>query len=169
MQISQQQAYKFLFEKKFELAIPAALQLLKISKQLSQNIVPSYLILGEASVGLLKYDQAEDYLCQAKWAIMKSDDEYDNLLTAKVHRNFGQLYQAKGDFEKALNECALSVYYSTLASDPEDISVSGAYYQLGSVLEKQGKLAESTAFYEKIIYIWTLKWSSEVVLGLMTN
>jgi hypothetical protein len=54
--ISKQQAYKYLFEGQFALAIPAALQSLRFSMQLSGSSsvdsVPSYLILGEASIGI---------------------------------------------------------------------------------------------------------------------
>lgn len=55
LRISKQQAYKFLFEAQYELAIPSALQSLKFSKEVSGDktieLVPSYLILGEASIG----------------------------------------------------------------------------------------------------------------------
>lgn len=57
LRISQQQAYKFLFEGQYALAIPAALQSLRFSMQISGSdsieLVPSYLILGEASIGKL--------------------------------------------------------------------------------------------------------------------
>lgn len=48
---------KLLFEGKHEQAVPAALQSLKFAIDVyglaSINLVPSYLILGEASIGML--------------------------------------------------------------------------------------------------------------------
>ena len=49
---------KLLFERKYEYAIPAAMQSLKFSIDVyglsSIELVPSYLILGEACIGTLK-------------------------------------------------------------------------------------------------------------------
>lgn len=39
----------------------------------SIKLVPCYLLLGEASVGLRQYAQAEDYLSLAKWAVIKAE------------------------------------------------------------------------------------------------
>uniref|UniRef100_A0A1I8F337 Sec23_trunk domain-containing protein n=1 Tax=Macrostomum lignano TaxID=282301 RepID=A0A1I8F337_9PLAT len=58
---------KLLFENHFEEAVPAALQSLKFAIDVhgssSVELVPSYLILGEASIGLQRLSQAEDGLC----------------------------------------------------------------------------------------------------------
>lgn len=169
LRISQQQAYKFLFEGQFALAIPAALQSLRFSMQISGSdsidLVPSYLILGEASIGLKKYIEAEDYLSLAKWAILKAQNA-ENTLLAKLHRNFGQLYAAQELYDKALYQLALDVYHSSLATNPEDITVTSGYYQMGMIFHQKGRTEDAAAFYDKVILIWSAKWTSSFVLDV---
>eukprot|EP00842_Homolaphlyctis_polyrhiza_P001117 jgi/Hompol1/2005/HPOL_005309-RA len=72
LQITKTEAHKLLFEGQ-----ATALQALRFSMDVSGpssiDLVPSYLLLGEASIGLKQYKQAEDYLSLAKWAILKAD------------------------------------------------------------------------------------------------
>lgn len=111
--IAKSRAQKLLFEGNFDLAIPAALQALRFSllvySQESIELVPAYLLLGEASIGLSQYKQAEDYLSLAKWAVLKSNTK-DNHIKSQLHRNFGQLYAAKGEYELAKDELAQDVH-----------------------------------------------------------
>lgn len=55
IELTQTIGQKLLFESKYEFAIPAALQTLKFSIEVyglaSIELVPSYLILGEACIG----------------------------------------------------------------------------------------------------------------------
>ncbi|KAJ3307146.1 Zinc finger MYND domain-containing protein 12 [Kappamyces sp. JEL0829] len=169
LRISQQQAYKFLFEGQFELAIPAALQSLRFSMKIYGNksveLVPSYLILGEASIGLKKYREAEDYLSLAKWAILQSQSCNDTLM-AKLHRNFGQLYAAQDLHDKALYQLALDVYHSSLATSTEDASVTGGYYQMGMIFQKKGRNDDASAFYDKVVSIWSNIWTPSLELDV---
>ncbi|ORZ35243.1 hypothetical protein BCR44DRAFT_60181 [Catenaria anguillulae PL171] len=75
LQITRTDAQKLLFEGEFAYAIPAALQALRscidIYGQHALELVPCYLLLGEASIGLKQYDQAEEYLASAKWSLTK--------------------------------------------------------------------------------------------------
>jgi tetratricopeptide (TPR) repeat protein len=125
LEISKQQAYKYLFESQYELAIPAALQSLKLSLNLFDKnpieLVPCYLILGEACIGMKKFNEAEDYLSLAKWAILKSNFS-DNIVKSKLHRIFGQLYASKEEYDKALEQFALNIYHSSLATNPTHTS-----------------------------------------------
>ncbi|KAJ3356693.1 Zinc finger MYND domain-containing protein 12 [Kappamyces sp. JEL0680] len=174
LRISQQQAYKFLFEGQFELAIPAALQSLRFSMKIYGNksveLVPSYLILGEASIGtsiwltagLKKYREAEDYLSLAKWAILQSQSCNDTLM-AKLHRNFGQLYAAQDLHDKALYQLALDVRDGGLSA------VTGGYYQMGMIFQKKGRNDDASAFYDKVVSIWSNIWTPSLELGRRTR
>ncbi|XP_050787214.1 zinc finger MYND domain-containing protein 12 isoform X2 [Gopherus flavomarginatus] len=108
-------AQKFVFEGRHEVAIPAALHSLRFSIDTcgpdSVELVPAYLILAEASTGLGRLTQAEEYLSQAQWIVLKTSD-CSNGIQSKLHRNLGLLYAAKGNFEE-------SVYH--LATDVTDI------------------------------------------------
>ncbi|KAI8906834.1 hypothetical protein EDD86DRAFT_209879 [Gorgonomyces haynaldii] len=164
LKIAKTEAHKLLFESHFDLAIPAALQALRFSMlihgQDSIEIVPSYLLLGEASIGLKQYKEAEDYLSLAKWAILKAKD-CDNAIKSQLHRNFGQLYASQGIFDKAMYELALDIYYMSSATGPEHVAVTGGYYQLGQLFQRQAKDDHCAAFYDKVVAILkqTLKQS----------
>jgi tetratricopeptide (TPR) repeat protein len=112
LEITKIEAHKKLFEGHYDLAIPAALQALRFSMEVyghdSIELVPSYLLLGESSIGLKQYKQAEDYLSLAKWAILKVDSAPETI-RAQLHRNLGMLYSSKGHYDEALRELAYDV------------------------------------------------------------
>ncbi|KAJ3123213.1 Zinc finger MYND domain-containing protein 12 [Nowakowskiella sp. JEL0407] len=162
LELTKTEAHKKLFEEKYDLAIPAALQALRFSMdvygQNSIELVPSYLLLGEASIGLKQYKQSEDYLSLAKWAVLKAE-KCENKIRSQLHRNFGMLYASQGNYEEALKQLALDIYYSSLLKGPEDIVVTGGYFQLACVFEKQDRKEQATSVFDKIVAIWkdTLK------------
>jgi tetratricopeptide (TPR) repeat protein len=169
LKIAKTLAYKHLFDADYELAIPAALQALKFSMDLHGNnpieLVPSYLILGESSVGMKQYNEAEEYLSLAKWAILKSENS-DDAIKSKLHRNFGQLYAAQEQYEKALYQLAMDVYHCSKATSPEDVQVTGGYYLMGNIFVKQTRLEDAIAFYDKVVTIWTSKWTPKYTLDV---
>lgn len=101
-----------------------------LSGQESIDLVPTYLLLGKASIGLKQYAQAEEYLSMAKWAILKVKD-CSQEIRGLLHRNIGLLYLAKANYKDALKETALDVcflsfdfkvYYHSISHDPDHIS-----------------------------------------------
>lgn len=68
-------AARYLLSNECELAVAAALQALRFRADLhgsgSSQLVPAYLQLGEASAGLNKLSQAEEYLAIARWLVLK--------------------------------------------------------------------------------------------------
>ena len=97
-------AQKFLFEGHYHTAIPAAMQALKMAIELyglgSVELVPSYLSLGEASIGTGDLKQAEEYLTQAEWTVLKG--VCPSALKYKLFRIQGMLKAARGENEAAL-------------------------------------------------------------------
>nr|XP_042127725.1 zinc finger MYND domain-containing protein 12 isoform X3 [Peromyscus maniculatus bairdii] len=97
-------AQKYLFEGKHEDAVPAALHSLRFRMSVhglsSVELVPAYLLLAEASLGLGRIVQAEEYLSQARWTVLKSTD-CSNATHSLLHRNLGLLYIAKDNHEEA--------------------------------------------------------------------
>ncbi|WAR14938.1 ZMY12-like protein [Mya arenaria] len=111
---------KLLFEGKHDQAVPAAMQSLRFAIDVhglaSIELVPSYLILGEASIGLGRLEQAEEYLAQAQWTVLKTP-ECSNAIKSKLYRNLGLLYAAKGEYDEALRQLAndvTDIWYSHL-------------------------------------------------------
>ncbi|KAJ8779473.1 hypothetical protein J1605_012357 [Eschrichtius robustus] len=97
-------AQKYIFEGKHEDAVPAALHSLRFRMSVhglsSVELVPAYLLLAEASLGLGRIVQAEEYLSQAQWTVLKST-ECCYATHSLLHRNLGLLYMAKENYEEA--------------------------------------------------------------------
>lgn len=55
--------------------------------------------------GLGRLEQAEEYLMQANWTVLKTPT-CSNAIKAKLYRNLGLLYAAKGDYDEALRQLA---------------------------------------------------------------
>lgn len=63
--------------------------------------------------GLGRLPQAEEYLAQAQWTVLKMP-ESSNAIKSKLFRNLGLLYAAKGEYDEALHQLAddVSVFES---------------------------------------------------------
>ncbi len=74
----------------------------------SVDLVPSYLILGEASQGLGSFSQAQEYLSQAEWTVMKNPNCPDHICS-RLFRNIAMLQLSQGQYEQALRNLANDV------------------------------------------------------------
>ncbi|XP_063710962.1 zinc finger MYND domain-containing protein 12-like [Symsagittifera roscoffensis] len=151
---------KFLFEKRFNEAVPAALQSLKHSIEVygtsSIELVISYLILAEASIGLDKLNQAEQYLSQAEWTVLKTE-EVGNDYKAKLYTNMGLLYDAKASYQEALRNFANGIYYASEEYGTDDIRTSSAYFYMANVFLKQNRPEVTGSMYKQVVEIWQQK------------
>ena len=141
----------------FELAIPAAQYALRFGTGVygegSVELVPAYLLIAEANLGLARYRQAEEQLTLANWALLKTP-HCSNALRSQLRRNFGRLYASQSKFDEALRQLADDVYYSSLMVGPEHIDTSGGYFQLGNVFYSMNKIENALAMYDKVVDIW---------------
>ncbi|XP_064611450.1 zinc finger MYND domain-containing protein 12-like [Liolophura sinensis] len=148
---------KLLFEGKHEQALPAALQSLRFSIDVyglaSIELVPSYLILGEASIGLGRLPQAEEYLAQAQWTVLKMP-ESSNAIKSKLFRNLGLLYAAKGEYDEALRQLADDIYHASDEFGTDDIRTAGGYFHMANVFFRQGKMDIADSLYRQVTQIW---------------
>ncbi|XP_039251282.2 zinc finger MYND domain-containing protein 12-like [Styela clava] len=148
---------KLLFEGKHNQAVPAAVQSLKFSIDVhglnSTHLVPSYLILAEANIGLGKLTQADEYLAQAEWTVLKSPDAKDSV-RSKLFRNIGLLHAAKGDYENALRMLAEDIYHASCEWDSNHIRTSGGYFHMANVFFRQNKMDTADTLYTQVVDIW---------------
>ncbi|KAK2172784.1 hypothetical protein NP493_927g00058 [Ridgeia piscesae] len=148
---------KLLFEGKHEQAVPAAMQALKFAIDVyglsSIELVPSYLILGEASIGLGHLSHAEEYLSQAQWTVLKTP-ECSHDIQSRLHRNVGLLYAAKGDYPESLNQLGNDIYHSSEAFGTDDIRTSGGYFHMANVFFRLNKMKTADSLYKKVTTIW---------------
>jgi tetratricopeptide (TPR) repeat protein len=153
-------AQKFLVQGKFELAVPGALQSLKFAIELFGNeapqLVPAYLMLAEANLGLRKLKIAEEFLSLANWVLLKHKGEKEggSSLMSNLQRNFGRLYAAQQRYNEALQAFATDVYYSSLEFGPENIRSAPSYFHMGRVFQSHQKSDRTTAFYKKVVSIY---------------
>ena len=138
--LCQQEAAKFLVAQRHELAIPGAVQAISFLKDLhgdgSMELVPPYLQLAEANLGLGRFQQAEEFLSLANWSVLKNPD-CSNAIRSQLHRNFGKLYSAQGKLDEALQELAKDIYCSSLEVGPEHVDTSAGYYHMASIFYTQ--------------------------------
>lgn len=148
---------KLLFEGKYEYAIPAAMQSLKFSIDVyglaSIELVPSYLILAEACIGLGRSSQAEEYLSQAQWTVVKIPS-CSNEIKSRLHRNLGMLYATQTNYTEALRHLADDIYYSSLAFGTDHIKTSGGYFHMANVFFRQNKQDVAFSHYLQVTKIW---------------
>ncbi|XP_020839090.1 zinc finger MYND domain-containing protein 12 isoform X1 [Phascolarctos cinereus] len=150
-------AQKYLFEGKHEESVPAALHSLRFRINVyglnSVQLVPAYLLLSEASIGLGHIVQAEEYLSQAQWTVLKSTD-CNNEIHSLLHRNLGLLYTAKENYEDARYHLANDIYFASCVYGSEDVRTSGAYFLMANVFFHQKKMDVADSMYTKVTDIW---------------
>jgi len=148
---------KLLFEEKYEYAVPAAMQSLKFSIDVyglsSIELVPSYLILGEACIGLGRFAQADDYLAQGQWTVLKTPGCTSDI-KARLHRNLGMLHASRGNFDEALTDLAESIYQASHAYGVNDVKTSGGYYHMANIFYQQDKMDVAFSIFDHLVSIW---------------
>ncbi|XP_053432293.1 zinc finger MYND domain-containing protein 12 [Nycticebus coucang] len=165
-------AQKYLFEGKHEEAVPAALHSLRFRMNVhglnSVELVPAYLLLAEASLGLGRIIQAEEYLLQARWTVLKSTD-CSNATHSLLHRNLGLLYMAKKNYEEARYHLANDIYFASCAFGTEDIRTSGGYFHLANIFYILNKMDLADTLYTKVSDIWNKYMNEQYKLFLQNE
>jgi len=151
------QSEQLLMKQEHEFAIPASLQSLKCAKRIfgkdDIRLVPILLTLSRACLGASRMKQSEQFLSMSK-LIMHQSKCNDFLLKSQFHRLYGRLHAMSNRFEKALQELAYDIYFSSLAAGPQHIRTAAGFYQISQVLLKQQKTESALEFYSKIVAIW---------------
>ncbi|XP_072281963.1 zinc finger MYND domain-containing protein 12 [Pyxicephalus adspersus] len=155
--LTTKEAQRLLYEGRHVDVIPAATHALSFSIDVygltSVELVPIYLILAEANIGLGNLTQAEEYLSHAYWTVLKTAD-CSNLIRSKLHRNLGLLYSAKGEFEESLSHLSNDIYFASTVSGPSDISTAGGYFHMANVFFRQNKMDIADSLYSEVMDIW---------------
>jgi len=168
LELCTETSQKFLVQAKYELAVPGALQSLKFAIEVygseATELVPSYLLLAEANLGLRRLKIAEEFLSLANWNILKHPQAGSSMMS-NLQRNFGRLYAAQQRYNEALQAFATDIYHSSKEFGPENIRSAPSYYHMGRVFQSHQKLDRAASFYAKVIDIYTTfleNWLSDV-------
>ncbi|XP_068096647.1 zinc finger MYND domain-containing protein 12 [Hyperolius riggenbachi] len=170
--VTSKEAQRLLYEGRHVEVIPAATHALTFTIDVygltSVELVPVYLILAEANIGLGNLTQAEEYLSHAYWTVLKTLD-CSNLIRSKLHRNLGLLYSTKGEFEESLRHLSNDIYYASTVSGPSDISTSGGYFHMANVFFRQNKMDIADSLYSEVADIWHSHLSSLVDVQIKSS
>ncbi|XP_029575541.1 zinc finger MYND domain-containing protein 12 [Salmo trutta] len=157
IEISRAVAQKKLFEGKYQESLPAAQLSLRCAMDVygpsAVQLVPAYLLLAEANVGLGSLAQAEGYLSQAEWTVMKTP-ECSQTVRHQLHRNLGRLYTATENLEGALLHFANDVYYASEEYGLDNIVTCGGYFLMANVFIKQEKMDIASSLYTEVASTW---------------
>jgi len=147
----------FLSVQKYQLVVPAATQALKFCRELDGDtsilLVEPYLQLAQASFGLRRFKQCEEYLALGQWIVLNVEECADTT-NSRLNQQLGRLCVVKGEFEKAKEYFSRSIYYSSRCYGAESISTSIGYFRLGDVFMALGKTECCLAFFDKVVDIW---------------
>ncbi|XP_077006141.1 zinc finger MYND domain-containing protein 12 isoform X3 [Tamandua tetradactyla] len=113
----------------------------------------AWLAAAAATAGLGRIIQAEEYLSQAQWTVLKST-RCSNATHSLLHRNLGLLYMAKETYEEARYHLANDIYFASCAFGTEDIRTSGGYFQMANIFHRLNKWDLADTLFMKVTEIW---------------
>ncbi|XP_036388567.1 zinc finger MYND domain-containing protein 12 [Megalops cyprinoides] len=157
MLIARTAAQKRLFEGSHRESLPASLLSLRCAMDIygssAVHLVPPYLLLAEANIGLGCLSAAEQYLSWADWTVLKTPG-CSWMVRHQLHRCLGRLFVAKGNLEEALFHLANDVYYASEEYGLDNIVTCGGYYLMADVFIKQGKMDIVNTLYIQLANTW---------------
>uniref|UniRef100_A0A7S3GBI7 Uncharacterized protein n=1 Tax=Palpitomonas bilix TaxID=652834 RepID=A0A7S3GBI7_9EUKA len=157
IEVTLSEATKLVGRAEYEDALPGSIQALRFSLEIygsgRSELIPCYILLAEANLGLSRFKQAEECLCNANWILIKTRDN-DKKVKSILYRGFGRLYAAQGKREEALRQLANDVYYSSLRVGPEHVDTSGGYFYMARVFQDMGKIDCALSLSDKVVDIW---------------
>ncbi|XP_031463821.1 zinc finger MYND domain-containing protein 12 [Phasianus colchicus] len=150
-------AQKFIFDGKHKKALPAALHALRFSTKVygssSVQLLPAYLLLAEACIGVGNLQQASNYLSQAQWIVLRTPD-CSGAFQHRLHRSLGLLYVADGNFNQALYHLANDIYLASSTFGLKSVEASGGYFHMANVFFHQNKMDIANSLYAEVTDIW---------------
>uniref|UniRef100_A0A3Q2YFE8 Zinc finger, MYND-type containing 12 n=1 Tax=Hippocampus comes TaxID=109280 RepID=A0A3Q2YFE8_HIPCM len=144
-----------LSEGKHEEAVPAAQACLRCSVDVygpnTVQLVPAYLLLADANMGMGNLALVAELMSQAEWAVLKSP-ECGYAVHHRLHRSMGCLHTATGHFEAALFHFAndVRIYFASEEYGLDSTVTCGGYFLMADVFVKQGEPAIVHSLYKEV-------------------
>ncbi|NXI35058.1 ZMY12 protein, partial [Galbula dea] len=153
IQLACSRAQQFVLDGQHREAIPAALHALRFSVEVyssdSLQLVPAYLLLAEAYMGVCDLQQASKYLSQAQWIVLMTPD-CSGALQSQLYRSLGLLSAAEGNLEQALYHLANDIYLASSTFGLQSIETSGGYFHMANIFFHQKKMDVANSLYAKV-------------------
>ncbi|XP_051281264.1 zinc finger MYND domain-containing protein 12 [Dicentrarchus labrax] len=157
IEICRSVAQSSLSEGKHQEALPAAQFCLRCSIDVhgpsTIHLVPAYLLLAEANMGLGNLTLVSELLSQAEWAVLKSP-ECGHTVHHQLHRSLGRLHMATGNLEAALLHFANDVYFASEEYGLDSTVTCGGYFLMANVFAKQGRMPIACSLYSEVARTW---------------
>uniref|UniRef100_UPI0037E7BFB2 zinc finger MYND domain-containing protein 12 n=1 Tax=Semicossyphus pulcher TaxID=241346 RepID=UPI0037E7BFB2 len=157
MKICRLVAQRKLSERKHKEALPASQFCLRCSIDVhgpsSVQLVPAYLLLAEANMGVGNLTLVAELLSQAEWAVLRSP-ECGNEVYHQLHRSLGRLHAATGNLEVALVNFANDIYYASDVYGVDSTVTCRGFFLMADVFAKQGKTPVARSLYSEVAQTW---------------
>ncbi|KAM4563842.1 zinc finger MYND domain-containing protein 12 isoform 2-T2 [Odontesthes bonariensis] len=142
---------------KHQEALPAAQFCLRCSIDVhgpnTVQLVPAFLLLADANMGLGNLALVAELLSQAEWAVLKSP-ECGHSIRHRLHRSLGRLHTATGNLEAALLHFANDIYFASEECGLDSTVTCHGYFLMADVFIKQGKMPIVRSLYAQVAYTW---------------
>uniref|UniRef100_A0A672JZ44 Zinc finger, MYND-type containing 12 n=1 Tax=Sinocyclocheilus grahami TaxID=75366 RepID=A0A672JZ44_SINGR len=146
------EAQRWVSKKRFQDVLLAALLFrrwaIRVNGSCAAELVPAYLLLAQANIGLGSLSQAHEYLSKAEWTVMKTPGCSHTVLH-QLHRTLGRLHAATGKYTSALTHFAndVNVWFGQYV-------MSGGYFLMVDVFLKQNKPGIAHSLYTEVANSW---------------
>uniref|UniRef100_A0A673GI76 Zinc finger, MYND-type containing 12 n=1 Tax=Sinocyclocheilus rhinocerous TaxID=307959 RepID=A0A673GI76_9TELE len=151
------EAQRWVSKKRFQDVLPAALLFqrwaMRVYGSCAAELVPAYLLLAQANIGIGSLSQAHEYLSKAEWTVMKTPGCSHTVLH-QLHRTLGRLHAATGKYTSALTHFANDVYYASEMFGLGSTVMSGGYFLMADVFLKQNKPGIAHSLYTEVANSW---------------
>ncbi|KAK7896678.1 hypothetical protein WMY93_022003 [Mugilogobius chulae] len=142
---------------KYEEALPAGQTCLRFSVDVfgpcTIQLVPAYLLLADANMGLGKVTRAAELLSQAEWSVSKSPD-CGHELHHRLHRSLGRLQSAMDNPDDALFHFSNDIYYAAEVYGSDSTVCCNGYFLMADIFARQGKKPIVRSMYNEVVQTW---------------
>ncbi|XP_034551469.1 zinc finger MYND domain-containing protein 12 [Notolabrus celidotus] len=157
VEICRSVAQSKLSEGKHEEALPAAHFCLRCSIDVhgpnSVQLIPVYLLLAEANMGLGNLASVAELLSQAQWAVLQIP-ECGHEVYHRLHRSLGCLNTATGNLDAALVNFANDIYYASEEYGLDSTVTCRGHFLMADVFAKQGEITIARSLYSELARTW---------------
>ncbi|KAM6924400.1 zinc finger MYND domain-containing protein 12 [Xenentodon cancila] len=138
-------------------ALPAAQFCLRCSIDVhgpnTVQLVPAYLLLAEANMGLDNLGIVAELLSLARGAVLQSP-ECGPSVQHRLHRSLGRLHTATGNLEEALFHFANDIYFACEEYGLDSAVICAGYFLMAKVFIKQEKISVAHSLYSEVVRTW---------------
>lgn len=131
---------------------------------LTDDIAENYMQLGAIYLKKGEYDQALEYLNQAKELPLE-----DPQLFSKIYSQLAAVFKEKKDYDKGLDYLQQSLKISQIELGEFHPDVVSTNLQMAQIYDLQGKSAESSNYYKKAMSIELLRYFTDWYKLLLAN